>query len=74
MMHRNTGGNTFIPENADRDHFMKAIEYGLDSLERWCEGEEHLNLDLGRVTIDTKRISDGRISVSVEADLGKVRE
>lgn len=52
---------------ARRLDLRRAIAEGLDNLEDWFEGTPR-ELDIGALTIETKRIPNGRISVSVTGD------
>lgn len=65
---RGTGGNRFIEADATRADLMRSINDQLGDLHEWA-GETGRVLDLAEVTISTKRIPNGRISVSVTADL-----
>lgn len=67
---RGTGGNRFIPADATSADLMRSINDQLGDLREWVEGTDRF-LDLAEVTISTKRIPSGLISVSVTADLGK---
>jgi hypothetical protein len=64
---RGTGGNRFIEPGSTRSELMRAIAEGLDNLEDWFEGTPR-ELDIGALTIETKRIHNGRISVTVTGD------
>jgi hypothetical protein len=67
---RGTGGNRFIEPDATRADLMRTINDQLGDLHEYA-GETGRALDLGEVTISTRRIiRNGRISVSVTADLG----
>jgi alpha-D-ribose 1-methylphosphonate 5-triphosphate synthase subunit PhnG len=65
---RGTGGNRFIPADATQMDLLRAVIDGLADLKSWADGTGR-TLDLGAITVDTKRISNGRISVTVTADL-----
>lgn len=65
---RGTGGNRFIAGDADLTDLMRAIHEGLHQLREWAD-DTGRHLDVGAITIDTKRIPSGRISVSVTGDL-----
>lgn len=67
-MMRGTGGNRFIPADATCADLMRSINDQLGDLREWVEGTDRF-LDLAEVTISTKRIPSGVISVSVTADL-----
>lgn len=67
-MKRGTGGNRFIEADATSADLMRSINDQLGDLREWAE-ETGRVFDIGAVSIDTKRIANGRISVSVEADL-----
>ena len=66
---RGTGGNRFIPADATRADLMRSINDQLGDLHEWAN-ETGRVFDLAEVSIYTKRIPSGLISVSVEADLG----
>lgn len=66
---RGTGGNRFIPADATRADLMRSINDQLGDLHEWADWSGKV-LDLAEVSIYTKRIPSGLISVSVEADLG----
>lgn len=65
---RGTGGNQFIDADATAADLLRSINDQLGDLREWAVGTGCV-LDLAEVTISTKRISTGRISVSVTADL-----
>ncbi len=67
-MERGTGGNRFIPADADRAALLAAIDRGLRELEEWVADDPTRTFDPGQITVDTKRIASGAISVSVEGD------
>ena len=66
---RGTGGNRFIPADATRADLMRSINDQLGDLQEYAD-ETARSFDLAEVTIYTRRIPSGLISVSVEADLG----
>lgn len=68
---RGTGGNRFIPADATRADLMRSINDQLGDMQEWAD-ETGRSFDLAEVTIHTRRIPSGLISVSVEADLGPV--
>lgn len=70
-MKRGTGGNRFIEPDATSADLMRSINDQLGDLREWAE-ETGRGFDIGAVSIYTKRIANGRISVSVEADLTSV--
>lgn len=70
-MKRGTGGNRFIEADATSADLMRSINDQLGDLREWAE-EVGRVFDIGAVSIDTKRIANGRISVTVEADLTSV--
>ena len=65
---RGTGGNRFIPADATVVDLERAITRGLTDLIGWAD-ETGRAFDPGAVTIETRRIRNGRISVHVDADL-----
>jgi hypothetical protein len=65
-MERGTGGNRFIDADAGIPELMRVIHEGLYEL---AEYDADRPLDIAEVTITTKRIPSGRISVEVAADL-----
>lgn len=65
---RGTGGNRFVEPDATRGDLMRSINDQLGDLHEYAV-ETGRVLDLAEVTISTKRIPSGRISVSVTADL-----
>ena len=67
---RGTGGNHFIPADATIGDLERAITDGLIDLDGWADETGRL-FDPGAVTIQTKRIRNGRISVKVAADLAR---
>ena len=68
---RGTGGNRFIPADATRADLMRTINDQLGDLHEWAAETDQV-FDLAEVTISTKRIPSGLISVSVTADLTRV--
>ena len=67
-MDRATGGNRFIPGDADHTELVKAVSAGLWDLHTWAQDTERA-VDFGAITVTTRRIPSGRISVSVTGDL-----
>ena len=67
---RETGGNQFIDADATRADLVQTITAQLRHLHEYA-AETGRALDLAEVTISTKRIPNGRISVSVTADLAE---
>ena len=67
---RRTGGNRFIPADATIRDLEQAITGGLIDLIGWADKTGRV-FDPGAVTIETKRIRNGRISVKVAADLAR---
>lgn len=65
---RSTGGNRFIPGDSDRTALVSAVSRGLHDLHAWAETTDRA-VDVGAITITTKRIPSGAISVSVTGDL-----
>ena len=65
---RGTGGNQFIESDATAADLLRTINDQLGDLREWAE-DTGRGLDLAEITISTKRIPSGRISVSVTADL-----
>lgn len=65
---RRTGGNRFIEPDATSADLMRSINDQLGDLREWARDTGQV-LDLGEITISTKRIPSGRISVSVTANL-----
>lgn len=65
---RGTGGNRFIEADASCADLLRSINDQLGDLREWAEWSDRV-LDVGEITISTKRIANGRISVSVTADL-----
>lgn len=68
---RGTGGNRFIGPNPTRADLLRSINDQLGDLYEWA-AQTGRRLDLAAVTIDTKRIPSGNVSVSVTADLADV--
>lgn len=67
-MRRGTGGNQFIAPDATRADLMKSINDQLGDLQEWADDTGRV-LDIGQLTIETKRIGNGKISVLVMGDL-----
>lgn len=67
-MNRGTGGNRFIPGDATRADLMRSINDQLGDLYEWARDTERA-VDLGAITIETRRIPSGAISVEVAGDL-----
>ena len=65
---RGTGGNRFIDARATSADLLRSINDQLGDIREWA-AETGRVFDLAEVTISTKRIPSGRISVSVTADL-----
>jgi hypothetical protein len=65
---RGTGGNRFIAADSDRTMLAAAIARGLTELEDWGRDVGRA-FDPGAITVETKRIANGLISVSVTGDL-----
>lgn len=65
---RGTGGNRFIPADAGLLDLRVAIEHGLGDLMAYANRTGR-SIDYGALTVETRRIRDGRISVSVTGDL-----
>jgi hypothetical protein len=72
-VHRGTGGNRFIESDAGIPDLMRVIHEGLYELRDWA-AETEGTFDLAKVTVDTRRIPSGRISVTVSADLTTTAE
>lgn len=70
---RGIGGNQFIPEDSGLEDLMGEIWHGLRYLERYAE-ETGREIDYGAITVDTCRISTGKISVAVSGDLKKMTD
>lgn len=71
VMHRKTGGNTFISENATVNELMAAIHDGILALVEWCDEDQEF--DPGAISVETHRIPSGKISVDVGGDLREKR-
>lgn len=70
-MRRETGGNSFISENPTVNELMVAIHDGVLSLVEWyADGPDEF--DPAAISVDTERISSGKISVTVSGDAKKV--
>jgi hypothetical protein len=65
---RGTGGNQFIRADANTFDLLMSIRDQLAHMRAVAE-ESGRYLDVGEVTISTRRIKDGRVSVSLSADL-----
>lgn len=65
---RGTGGNRFIGADPTRADLLRSINDQLGELHEWAADTGRV-LDLAEVTISTKRIPSGIVSVSVTADL-----
>lgn len=65
---RGTGGNRFIESDATCADLMRSINDQLGDLREWAT-ETGRVFDIAELTISTQRISSGRISVNVSADL-----
>jgi hypothetical protein len=65
---RGTGGNRFIGTDPTAADLMRSINDQLGDLREWATDTGRV-LDLAEVTISTKRIPSGVVSVSVTADL-----
>lgn len=70
---RGTGGNRFIEPDATSADLMRSINDQLGDLREWADRTGRV-FDVGAISIETKRISNGRISISVEADLAPAPE
>lgn len=70
-MDRGTGGNQFMEADAGIPELMHVIHEGLHELVDWCEGDDDLEFDIAKVTINTERVPSGKVSVTVSADLLK---
>lgn len=66
---RGTGGNLFIGPDATRADLLRSINDQLGDIHQHAV-ETGRVLDIAEITISTKRIKSGNISVSVSADLG----
>jgi hypothetical protein len=65
---RGAGGNLFIDAEATRADLLRSINDQLGNLHKYAIDTGRV-LDIAEVTISTKRIPSGRISVTVTADL-----
>lgn len=65
---RGTGGNRFIEPDATSADLLRSINDQLGDIREYAAETGHV-FDIAEVTISTKRIPNGRISVSVTADL-----
>lgn len=70
---RGTGGNRFLPADATRGDLLASINDQLGDLHEWAT-DMGQTVDLAELTISTRRIPNGRISVSVTADLPRPTE
>lgn len=68
-MTRGCGGNQFVEGDANMMEVLLCIRDQLQFIEKYAE-EDGRKFDLAEITVTTKRIPSGRISVNVEADLG----
>lgn len=64
---RATGGNRFIPSDAGRDQLALAVHRALAELDVYFEATGR-HLDVGAISVETKRIPTGAISVTVMGD------
>jgi hypothetical protein len=71
MTMRGTGGNRFIAADSDRTMLLAAIDRGLFELEDWAK-DIGRTFDAGAITVETRRIAGGTISVTVTGDLREV--
>lgn len=67
-MRRGTGGNRFMQDDQSKAELLNIISRGIDDLQRHADSTGRL-LDLGAITIETRRIPSGKVSVDVTADL-----
>lgn len=67
MMDRQTGGNSFLPTEATQADLLAEIVSGIRYLDKYLT-DEGRTLDVGAISIETERIKDGRISVTVMGD------
>lgn len=67
-LRRGTGGNRFVEADANIIELLLCARDQLQEIETYAL-ETGRHLDLAAVTIDTRRIKSGRISVEVTADL-----
>ena len=65
---RGTGGNRFLEPDANNFDLLKSIRDQLAYLYDYAKDTGRV-LDIGEITIETRRISNGKVSVSVTADL-----
>lgn len=68
---RGTGGNQFLPDDTasnDVEALLAEIRAGLERLHGYALAT-HRDIDIAAITIETKRIPSGSISVSVTGDL-----
>jgi hypothetical protein len=70
---RGTGGNRFIEPDATSADLLRSINDQLGDLCEWA-AETGRVFDIAEVTISTRRIASGRISVTVTADLADAEE
>lgn len=70
---RGTGGSSFIDSNSDAGDLLQAIRRGVDDLSAWAS-QTGRTFDPGAITVETRRVADGRICVSVTGDLVKRAE
>lgn len=66
---RGTGGNRFIGPTAGLPELMRVIHEGLYELQDWVADDPDRVLDLAHISVETRRIPSGLISVEVSADL-----
>jgi len=67
-MIRTTGGNQFVAHDAGVIEILLCARDQLQTIEQYAK-ETGQTLDLAQITIHTRRIPSGKISVGVEADL-----
>lgn len=65
---RGTGGNRFILGDSDRTALVVAVQQGLFDLHEYAAATGR-SVDVGAITVTTRRIPSGAISVSVTGDL-----
>jgi hypothetical protein len=70
---RGTGGNLFIRSDATTGDLLKSINDQLGDI-RQHAAETGRVLDVAEITISTKRVPSGLISVNVSADLAAASE
>lgn len=70
---RETGGNRFIGSDATRGELLRSINDQLGDLYQYATETDRV-LDLAEVTISTRRVPSGLISVTVTADLATTSE